>query len=168
VWNKVAVVNAAHKKTPGSGTLVAAIGDAEVVKRRDALTSAMRSFLEQKRFSPWLVGYAYALGNEVRGVRWFAHRRVFDMFRTTLLNTTAVDALTAGGAAPQASLLPASAVKQFVRDVDAARDRRVRETEADNANEYAASAKAYGSKTMLRSKAAAAPAVVLSNDYVSK
>jgi hypothetical protein len=166
VWNEVAKTNAAQGKAPASGTLVATLGDAALTKRRDALAAKINAVLQRPELAPWLVGYAYAIGGQVRGVRWFAHRRVFELFRTTLVNTAAMDALTSGARAP-AQPLAAKAVKQFVADVDAAHDKQVRAA-AQNANEYKASSKGYGSKTMLKAASPAAPAREVSSDYVAK
>jgi hypothetical protein len=121
------------------------------------------------------VGLAYAVDGKVRAVRWFASHQVFELARTSLTNTAAVDALTAKASEPaaQAPAAPAQPtdVVAFVRGVEENRVKEERDTRAANKNEYKESETAYGSRTMLKSAPASAPKgkpVPISSDFVAK
>ena len=126
-----------------------------------------------------VVGYAYAVDGKVKAVRWFAHHRVFGMFREVLVNTAVADALTArAGAdaadAERAAAISAKTVATFVEEARKApvAAAEVRETDADNVNEYEETSKAYRSKTMMKTKKGApgkpAPKVPMSVDFAAK
>src|SRR5205823_1581083 len=133
-----------------------------------------------------VVGLAYAVDGKVRAVRWFANSAVFKMYQATLINTAAIDAITAqaqrapGQPPPPIAALGADAVSKFIASVETARVDEARDTAASNVNEYQQSETAYGSKTLMKPKAAmrapaagapAAPApsaVPISADFVAK
>ena len=182
VWAKVADVNAANKKTPASGSLLATLDDGEVGKRRLALSAQVVAFLQEVQPANDVVGIAYAVDGKVRGARWFVNHSIYDLYRTTLVSTAAVDAITAAATRdpskprePIAALTPRS-VTQFIDEVEAGKVQAARDASAANTNEYRESARAYGSKTMMRPAPAAtaspaaprAPAVRLSSDYLVK
>lgn len=185
VWAKVADVNTANKKSAASGTLMATLDDAEVVAQRGALAAQAGAFLDSVSPSNAVVGLAYAIDGKVRSVRWFANHAIFSMYRSTLINTAAVDAITAraqrvpGEAPPAIAPLGPEAVTAFIAQVSAAKVDEKRDTAAGNINEYQQSATAYGSKTMMKPKMAAtaspgappappAKAVPISADFVAK
>lgn len=167
VWSKVSEVNAAYKKSAPSSTLMATLDDADVAQRRARLVKAIDASLRAAEAKAPVVGLAYAVDGRVRNVRWFQSPSVFALFRTTLLESAALDALTtqAGGAKPTAPKVEAAAVERFIGDVDKTAA-QTRETEAQNRNEYRESPKGYGSKTRLKSAPAAAPPI--SSDYTAK
>ncbi len=175
VWAKVEQVNAAHHKAAASGTLFATLDDAEVQKKRSALSEKVNGFLASTQPRESVVGFAVAIDGKVKGARWFASHKVFELFRAQLVNGAAVDALTTQaqrrGAppAPAAPLKPESVVS-FVDDVEKVQVAQERDTAGANANEYKESSKAYGSKTMRKPSPAqpSAPRVPISSDYLVK
>ncbi len=167
VWSKVSKVNEANGKKSASDSLLATADDGELNKKRDVLRAQVLHDLDAVNPAGAVVGYAYAIGGEVQGVRWFANHRVFGMFRDVLINTAIVDALTAKASGATASRsVSASRVAQFVLEAQSAPPARVVETAADNVNEYAESADAYSSKTSVKPKGK--PKVNVSHDFSKK
>jgi hypothetical protein len=166
VWNEVSQVNAAYEKDAPSGTLMATLDDATVAKRRAALVRELDAALARAQSKAPLVGLGYAVDGKVRNVRWFQSASAFALFRDTLLQSAALDALTAqqSGSKPSAPKVEARAVDSFISDVEGAAS-ETRDTEAQNRNEYKESKSGYGSKTRLKSAPAAAP---ISQDYLAK
>jgi hypothetical protein len=174
VWGKVAETNATAKKSATSGTLMATLDDAEIKKRRDSLVASARGAIDGTSPSDSVVGFAYAIDGRVRGVRWFVNHKVFLLFEKTLLNTAAIDAITAGasgasGASGRATASP-SDVASFVAAVEKESVKEKRATAAQNNNEYKESDKAYGSKAVMKPPASAPKAapIEFSTDYLSK
>jgi hypothetical protein len=176
VWANVAQVNAANGKAPSSGTLLATLDDGEVARHRAALAAQVMGYLREVQPANDVVGVAYAVDGKVRGARWFVNHRIFDLYRTTLVNTAAVDAITAAANRdPQAAKAPVPAltpraVTAFIEDIEAAKVKATRDAAA-GANEYRESARGYGSKAMMKMPAAAAAtaspaAVPISQDYL--
>ncbi len=126
VWKEVASANSAHDKKSASGTFMASVDDAELVKRRAALSTAARAVLAGATDQAHLVGLAYAVDGEVRGVRWFAGPKLFALFQDTLLETAAFEAITAqaeakaAGREIQAVAAKEEYVVQFTDDLMAA------------------------------------------------
>ena len=167
VWNKVSEVNAAHKKSAPSGTLMATLDDADVAKQRAALVRAIDAALESAEAHAPVIGLGYAVDGKVRNVRWFQSPSTFALFRSTLLESAALDALTAQQESGKRSApkVEAAEAEGFIRDVEAGAS-EVRDTDAQNRNEYKEGKAGYGSKTRLKSApAAAAP---ISQDYMAK
>lgn len=159
VWSKVSAVNKANKKHSDSDSLLATADDATLKRERDALRRRILRDLDAVKPKGAVVGYAYAVGGEVHGVRWFAHHRVFSLFREVLVNTAIVDAITAraSGAPKQAGAASAPLVAKFIRDARTqASAAEVRETSGKNQNEYAESKDAYQSTTTFEFDADAA------------
>jgi hypothetical protein len=161
VWSKVAAVNAANKKEAPSGTLMASVDSGDIAARRTALARKVTDFLAAQPKDD-LVGLAYAVEGKVRSVRWFANHKVFQMFRSTLVQTAAMEAITAQsqavpGARP-APPPPASAVSQFVQEIQSGAVREQRSTSALNDNEFRESGSGYGATTVLRAPSSAGPA----------
>lgn len=186
VWAKVAETNAAHNKAASTGTFMATLDDATIVKERAALASQIDGFLNGVTPGNEVIGVAYAVDGQVRGARSFAHTRLFRMFQSKLTQSIALEAMTAkaemqragkpafSGAAP-----PASGVDKWMKDIDAQATREKRDTAAANENEYKESASAYGSRTMMKPKASAPTApgappapppkpMPISADYLAK
>lgn len=179
VWSKVSAVNAANKKHSSSDSLLATADDAEIKKKRDALSARIARDLSAVEPNGAVVGYAYAIDGEVKAVRWFAHHRVFGLFQDVLVNTAVIDAITASAAAGQGAGKAATAesVAAFINEAkQAATASEVRATQGDNVNEYAESAEAYQSTTTVefaddRAKGAAKKPkkkVKMSVDFVKK
>lgn len=180
VWSKVSKVNAANKKHSESDSLLATADDAELKGERDGLARRILSDLDGVEPATSVVGYAYAVDGEVAGVRWFAHHRIFRMFREVLVNTAVADAMTARahqaaqGGAEAAAPVHAKAVASFVKEakqapVAAAEER---DTAADNVNLYQESGKAYRSTTVMKRRPApgnpAPKKVPVSVDFAAK
>jgi hypothetical protein len=157
VWSKVGEVNAANRKSAASGTLLATIDSADIVEKRTALAGKVDGYLKGVQPGDAVVGFAYAVDGKVRSVRYFANHKVFEMFRTTLVNTAAMDAITAQSVAaasghPAAAPPPVApaAVSQFIKDAESGDKKSDRDTPAANMNTYQASDHAYESRTMLK------------------
>ena len=132
----------------------------------DALLSGSNATLRREsRFTGDVA--RYAVDGKVRNVRWFQSKSAFALFRGSLLESAALDALTAQarGSKPEAPKVEAKEVDTFIRDVDAAAA-ETRDTDAQNRNEYREGKRGYGAKTRLKSRpASAAP---ISSDYTAK
>jgi hypothetical protein len=167
VWNKVAEVNAAHKKSAPSGTLLATLDDAEFAKRRGALVKTLDAALGGVEAQAPVVGFGYAVDGQVRNVRWFQSPSAFALFRQTLLETAVLDALTAQGRHGKRSApkVEPAAVDGFMREIEAAKP-TMRETAAQNRNEYKEGKVGFGSKTRFKSRPAESAPV--SQDYTAK
>ena len=167
VWNRVSEVNAAHKKSAPSGTLLATLDDGDVARRRAQLVRLIDAGLRAAEGQAPVVGLAYAVDGQVRNVRWFQTASAFALFRSTLLESAALDALTAqaGSGKRSAPKVEAAAVDRFVRDVESGAA-RTRDTAAQNRNEYREGKAGFGSKTRLKSQPASA--VPVSSDYTAK
>jgi hypothetical protein len=128
--------------------------------------TALGAALESAEARSPVVGLAYAVDGKVRNVRWFQGASAFALFRSTLLESAALDALTAQEQSGKRSApkVEAAAVYDFMREVEAG-TAETRETDGQNRNEYKESEKGYGSKTRLKSQPAAAP---ISHDYMAK
>lgn len=177
VWSNVSSANAANKKATASDTFVASVDDATLGKQRADLAAKIDAALATVKPEGELVGVAYAIDGDVRGVRFFAHHNVFQINRKKLLHGIALESLTAKaeaearGTSVVAKPAPApAAVETFVKSVEAERVKEARDTSAANVNEYKESAKAYGSKTMMKAspKRAAPPATPVSSDFTAK
>ncbi len=169
VWAEVAKVNSANGKQAASGTLLATLDDATLKAQRSELAKRIDGALAKADPKEELVGMAYAVDGRVRGVRWFASTALFGLFRGTLVNTAASDAITArgGAAAKPAPPMAAADVSSFLREVEAAKSEE-KATPADNVNRYKKAKVGYGSSTEYRPKAGSKKAVPLSSDYVAK
>lgn len=166
VWEQVGKVNAKHGKQTQSGSLLASLDDRQLAGRRDAIAARINQRLSALPNRAHLVGFGYAVGGQVRGVRWFSSRALFDTFRGILVNTAAADAVMAEDGARHESVPPASAVVRFVKEIERAKTEE-RATPAENANDYKKARAGYGSTTKLPA-AAAEPAPVISKDYLAK
>jgi len=175
VWKQVKKVNAANRKSADSGTLMATLDDPEVALKRAQLAKKVQTFLGA--FSPKraVVGYAYAVDGKIKGVRWFVNHRVFRLFQEPLVNTSAIDAITAQAGAPPKPppALVANKVVNFVENANKVAEKKRKETKGANVNYYFESSKAYGSSTKMkaRPKMPGKPApkpVDISYDYVGK
>jgi hypothetical protein len=161
VWAKVAKVNEANKKQAASGTLLASVDSADIAARRAALTKDADAYLSTVQPSDDVVGLAYAVDGKVRSVRWFAHHRIFELFRGTLVGTAAMEAITARAeavaagkpVAPAPAVAP-SAVTRFVDDAQSAVVKEERSTPGLNVNEIRDSKDGYSAATKYKPPAA--------------
>ncbi len=179
VWSEVARVNAANKKGSSSGTLMATMDDAQIAQRRQQIAGQLTTAMGKVERQDKLVGVAYAVDGQVKGVRWFAGTKLFQLHRETLLHTAAMEAIAASaqrsaGAAPPAPAR-AEAVATFVNEMEklAVTERKAK---ADDAVSLKKSSAGYASETTID---VAAPAAVpggapimkpksLSKDFVKK
>lgn len=178
VWSKVSEANSANHQAPASDTLLASVDDAALKKQRTELAARIEAMLAAVSPQQELVGIAYAIDGDVRGVRWFAHHDVFQMVRKKLVTGIAFDAIVARAEAeaqkrpPSNKPAPApAAVEAFVKAVDAAAVSEKRDTQGANVNEYKESSQAFGSKTMFKgaaSKPGASPRKPVSSDFTAK
>ncbi len=158
VWSKVAAVNASNRKEAASGTLLATVDAADVVARRNQLSARVQQYLGSLAPAESQVGLGYAVNGNVRAVRWFANHRIFELFRSTLVNTAAMEAITAPELASPAPPPSPAAVTHFVDDIQKASVKEHRSPQAADVVDVRESASGYGSSTSLKPPAAAAPA----------
>jgi hypothetical protein len=176
VWSKVSEANSANHQRPASDTFLASVDDATMKKERTELATKIEAALSAVQPQQELVGIAYAIDGDVRGVRWFAHHDVFEMVRKKLVTGIAFDAIVARAEAqaqnrpPSTKPAPApAAVESFVKSVDVAAVSEQRDTAGANTNEYKESSTAYGSKTMFKGSASKpAPRKPVSSDFTAK
>jgi hypothetical protein len=178
VWSKVSEANSANHQAPASDTLLASVDDATLKKQRIELAAKIEAALAAVQPQQELVGIAYAIDGDVRGVRWFAHHDVFEMVRKKLVTGIAFDALVAQAEAtaqkrpPSTKPTPAPvAVEAFVKNVETAAVSEQRDTAGANVNEYKESGVGFGSKTMFKgaaSKPGASPRKPVSSDFTAK
>lgn len=174
VWAEVSAVNAANKKSSASDTLMATLDDKEIAAKRSALAAKVSAFLAGAEQKEKIVGLAYAVDGKVRSVRWFWSHTLFELHKDTLIQTAAVEAITADAAASEAGqkarpIAPA-AVVDFIADIRRSAEEQ-RATRAGNVNAYRAAKDGYGSKTMMAPPAAAAPSAMpkpVTEDFVAK
>jgi hypothetical protein len=176
VWSKVGESNGSLGTRTASDTFVAAVDDTALAKSRAELATKIEAALAAVNPQDDVVGVGYAIDGEVRGVRWFAHHKVFAMHEKKLVNGIALEAITASAEAKAAgraaSTKPApkeADVDKFVKDVEAQAVVETRDAAA-NANMYKESNDAYGSSTMMKpmGKGSAAPPKPLSKDFTKK
>jgi hypothetical protein len=178
VWSKVGEINKTHKKETASDTLVASVEDAEVVAQRGAIGREVTAFLGGVEAADAVVGLAYAVDGKVRGARWFMNRKLFQQYQETLVNTAALEAVTAQASAKTAGQPVASgasapeSVARFVTEVQTGREEE-RKTNAENVNAYRYSDQGYGSETIMKAPPAAAGAPTakpkaITRDFVAK
>ena len=178
VWSKVSEANSANHQAPASSTFLATVDDAAMKKQRGELAAKIEGALAAVQPQQELVGIAYAIDGDIRGVRWFAHHDVFEMVRKKLVTGIAFDAIVAHAEAvaqnrpPSTKPAPlAAAVDAFVSSIDSAAVKEQRDTAGANTNEYKESSQAYGSKTMFKgaaSKPGASPRKPVSSDFTAK
>ena len=145
---------------------MATVGSEDIVRERAALAEKVQGYLKSVAPSESVVGFAYAVDGNVRSVRWFANHKVFELFRSTLVNTAAMDAITAN-AVTVASGKPAAPVSKFVKDIQDSKLQEERSTPALNVNDVRQSGAGYGSSTMLKAPSAhpAAKPKAVSSDF---
>jgi hypothetical protein len=169
VWDRVQKVNADAKKQAATGTLTATLDDREMSEARVKLAAKVKDFLGTTKPSGNVVGLAYAVDGQVRAVRWFMNHKLFTLYSDTLVQTAALEAVTArvrrGSAPPPAAAAVAKDVTSFVDDVAAAPPAAASaEPAAGNVNHMKRTEAGYGSETMLKG---ASPKAVTS-DFIKK
>ena len=178
VWSQVSSANAANHQAPASSTFLATVDDATLTRQRTELAAKIEAALQTVSPQDQLVGVAYAIDGDVKGVRWFAHHDVFQLARKKLVVGIAFDTIMARSDAiaqkrPPSTkpAPPAPAVEAFVQNMERTAVQENRDTPAANVNEYKESPKAYGSKTMYKGasgKPGASPAKPVSTDVMAK
>ena len=178
VWSQVSSANADNHQAPASSTFLATVDDATLTRQRNELAQKIDGALSAVNPQDQLVGIAYAIDGDVKGVRWFAHHNVFQLTRKKLVVGIAFDTIMARNEAiaqhraPSTKPAPpATGVEAFVQNIEATAVKESRDTPAANVNEYKESPKAYGSKTMYKgasSKPGASPSRPVSTDVMSK
>ncbi len=169
VWDNVAVVNGAHEKSAGSGTLLATFDDPTIKAKLDELSRSIIEKLKSKTNPQELIGLAWAVDGRVQGVRYFAHHRVYDLVSDKLASAVAVDTLTAEAAGPAQAAVATPVPDEVFRFIDEVEvgDAELRKTSGANDNVYRESKRAWGSKTVIKAKAGKAD-LPLAYDFVSK
>jgi hypothetical protein len=162
VWDQVAKTNEATHTQADSGTLMASLGDKELSARREALAAKAANHLSGLPAKEDVVGLAYAVDGKVLGVRWFLSHELFQQNLATLLNTAAMEAITARAeaaaqkkAAPPPAVAP-KAVADFVTDAQKAAPAK-KATKAANVNAYRESANAYAAEALVEDKGVSVP-----------
>jgi hypothetical protein len=177
VWSKVGEVNAQNGKRSSTGSLAASLDDQEIAAKRSDLARRVSTFVDGLLPQQKVVGIAYAVDGKVRSVRWFANHELYAMYRESLFNTAALEAITAARAArgkpmPPAPPLPPEAVKAFVDEIATAEVAEERPTSGETVNAYKETKRGYGSSSTLK-KAPAGSAkrgrkATLSSDFTAK
>jgi hypothetical protein len=177
VWSKVGEATSSLHTQTASGTFVAAVDDVALARERGALAARIEQALAAVTPQDDVVGVGYAIDGEIRGVRWFAHHKIFAMQEKKLVNGIALEAITAkaeaqaAGRAASSKPAPAPAdVYHFVDDVEKQPVEEARDTPAANVNHYKESPDAYGSSTMMKpsGKSGGSPAKPVSADFTKK
>jgi hypothetical protein len=176
VWSEVEETTTATHQATASGTLMASVDDGKLAQRRNALAAQIDAVLRAQKPEDLVVGYAYAIGGDIRGARWFEHHKLFEMHRSKLLQGIALELITEEENAkahgtlltPTKEIPPASAVEAFVKGVDNQASSETRDTAGGNVNEYKESAKAYGSSTKMKGGTFGKPGAKVSSDYSKK
>ncbi len=170
VWSNVSESNAANGQRPASDTFLASVDNATIAKQRVELATKIDGVLASAKQDE-LVGVAYSIDGDIRGVRWFANHNVFELVRKKLVNGIALEAITskaqaeARGQKPSDKPPPApAAVEAFVKSVEEQQVAEQRDTAAANVNEYKESGQGFGSKTMTKGPSKKA----VSSDFVKK
>lgn len=152
VWSEVAETNKTSDKQSASGTLMATYDDAEIVGKRKTVAATVTDGLAAAPASASIVGLAYAVDGQIRGVRWFASHGLFEQHRKQLLETIAVESILAPALAGKARPKRPTAkdVRDFIENV-AATDVKAtkKKPKAMNENVYKESARAYSSEARL-------------------
>lgn len=166
VWSKVSESNSVHGTQSSSDTFLATVDDAKITKERNELAARITATLDGVTPNEEVVGVAYAIDGQPKGARWFAHHKVFTMVEKKLASGIALDAITAkqelAASGKKTENKPAptpAAVDAFLKEVQTQAVKERRDTQGANANDYRESEKAYGSSTMMKPKAGAAPPV---------
>lgn len=152
VWSKVAEINAKNKKRARSGTLMATYDDREIGRRREKLSREARRAMQAAPHAKQVVGLAWAIDGEVRAARWFASRTLFEQHRDKLVETAAMEAVTAaasGSGTKKAAKTSARDVRDFIREVRRAKVEATKKTGGMNANRYRKSAKGYAAEAVV-------------------
>lgn len=159
VWDEVAETNRKAKKSAKSGTLMATLDAADVKKERRALSKAAAREVDAVPSADKVLGVAYAVDGEVRGVRWFASRSLFEQHQTKLLESAAVEAVLAADDSAAArrgddkgKKITARDVKRFIDDVGRSKVTATKKRpKALNTNVYKSSKRARASEARVKS-----------------
>jgi hypothetical protein len=171
VWDQVAKTNEATRKQAESGTLMASLGDKDLSAQREALAGKAAGYLSGLKAKDDVVGLAYAVDGKVLGVRWFLNHDLFAQNEATLLNTAAMEALTARSQALAQKRAVASgnvevkAVSSFITEAQKPAVSRKAPTRAANVNAYRESEKAYGSEALMEDNGRSVP---VTTDFTAK
>lgn len=151
------------------------LDDPALVNERATLTQQIEAALAGVNPQDDVIGVAYAIDGDVKGARWFAHHKVFELVKKKVVGGIALDAITARAEARKAGrpettkpAPPATAVDAFVKNVDAQAVKEQRDTPAANVNEYKESTTGYGSKTMMKGSMGKPSSKPFSSDYLKK
>jgi hypothetical protein len=165
VWDQVAQTNAKSNKTAASGTLMATYDDEEVRRERTALAERAAEKLAAVPSPQAVLGLAYAVGGEIRNVRWFANRSLFVQHRDKLLQTAAVEALLAEPGTTKAPRVTAKMVRRFVEAVATSAVLETKKADdAMNRNHYKKGKKAFAAEARLDAEEGAPPAAPVTVD----
>lgn len=173
VWSKVGKINKATGKQTASDTLTASLEAPEAQAERSRLGGQIHAFLISVPMAERTVGFAYAVGGEVQGARFFIHHKLFTRYEEMLVNTAVVESYTEG-AALRAEGKPAAPgacgpdkVAAFVAGASGGK-REQRDTKGDNVNHYEVGDKAYSSAVQMKSASPAAKPKSVTRDFLKK
>jgi hypothetical protein len=170
VWSKVSESNAANGTSSASGTFLATVVDPTITSERTPIAARIEAALATVKPNADLVGFAYAINGEIRGVRWFAHHDVFAIVEKKLVNGIALEAVMSSRekGTVVAKAPAAAAVETFVKSVEAENVKEQRKTAGMNKNQYKESSHAYGSKAVIENKHSEGSVIPVSADYTAK
>ena len=162
VWDEVEETNTTSAKQSESGTLMATYDDKELIAKRRALAGKLATRLAAAPDAAQVLGLAYAIGDDIRGVRWFASRGLFEQHSKQLLETMAMESLLAPSVEGEPKRPAAKAVRDFVEGVAGGEVKATKKRpKALNTNVYKESARAYSSEARMEDgTATSAPVTV--------
>lgn len=151
VWANVAKMNRKAGKSAGTGTLLATLGAKDVQRKLKAIVAKAARHFDALPSKRKVVGFAYAIDNKVKSVRWFFGADIFKRFRAMLFRTAAVEVITTKGRATAKA--KALHVQRFVASRLKARAVRTAEKAGAAETTYSAAGKGYRSVTHYRVRA---------------
>jgi len=163
VWQKVEETNASTRKSAPSGTLLASVGDQSMGGQRNAVAQRVAQALAKDPARESAVGLAYAVDGRVLGARWFKDHALFELNLEVLVNTAAMEAVTAKSAAledkrsVEDGSVAAESVAEFVNSVQESQVERTERTSGGNQNEYRKAVRNFGSSTFVNEGGTAVP-----------
>ena len=153
VWENVSKVNTDNAQKSDTDSLMATLDNKEIKKQQETLSAQIDNFLKKAPQPQHIVGMAYAVDGKMYAIRWFFNHEVFSMFSKTLINTMALEAITAKSATPKPgkiATLTAKDVKTYITEFDKEQVKETRKTKSLNYNEYYENPKANKSKCLIK------------------
>ncbi|MEZ4445372.1 MAG: DUF6569 family protein [Polyangiaceae bacterium] len=152
VWKRVDAMNAAHCKAPATATIAATLEDPKLLAAREKIASQVARALAVRPHQGALVGLAYEVNGDIRGVRIFADHDLYQRFVGHLTRTAAFEAMAERGASTAMAkdpgeLSPEARVVQFVDHIRHQADEAKTLEEGRTKTVYLFARRGYGAVT---------------------